>query len=154
MKQAQKRVTQQMDRDRDVARQLVADGKRDRALLLLKRKKRMEQSLFDLDGKLEVLEKMVSDIEFSQIELKLIDGLKTGNTALKHLNQLLSVENVQSIMDETRESADRQKVRSFLSMQTGGSNSCLSVCRKSLICLWMHHSRQRMRRIWSRSCSN
>lgn len=94
-----------------MARQLVADGKKDRALLLLKRKKRMEKTLLELDGKLEVLEKMVSDIEFSQIEMKLIDGLKTGNTALKQLNQLLNVENVQSILEETKESAQRQKVR-------------------------------------------
>ena len=110
MKQSQKRVTRQMDLDRDVARQLVSDGKKDRALLLLRRKKRMEKTLLDLDGKLEVLEKMVSDIEFSQIELKLVDGLKTGNEALKQLNQLLSVEDVQSILQETQESAERQQV--------------------------------------------
>lgn len=111
MKQAQKRVTLQMDKDRDVARQLVADGKKERALLLLRRKKRMEKSLMDLDGKLEVLEKMVADIEFSQIELRLIDGLKTGNEALKQLNQLLKVEDVHAILQETKESAEQQKVR-------------------------------------------
>lgn len=110
MKQAQKRVNQQMEKDRQVARQLVVDGKRDRALLLLKRKKRMEKTLLDLDSKLELLEKMVSDIEFAEIEIKLLDGLKTGNSVLQQLNQLLSVENVHSILQETKESADRQKV--------------------------------------------
>ena len=132
MKQAQKRVGQQMDQDRDVARKLIAAGKKDRALLLLKRKKRMEKSLLDLDGKLEVLEKMVSDIEFSQIEMKLIDGLKTGNTALKQLNQLLNIENVQSILEETKESADRQKVRSLRELKQ--FSICEFVIRKSLIC--------------------
>lgn len=110
MKQAQKRVNQQMEKDRQVARQLVVDGKRDRALLLLKRKKRMEKTLLDLDCKLELLEKMVSDIEFAEIEMKLVDGLKTGNSVLQQLNQLLNVENIDSILQETKESAERQKV--------------------------------------------
>ena len=80
----------------------------------------MEKTLLDLDGKLEVLEKMVSDIEFAQIEVKLIDGLKSGNEALKHLNQLLSVENVEEILSETKEAAERQQEISNL-LVAGGS---------------------------------
>ena len=109
IKQTQKRVTTQMDKDREVARKLLQDGKKDRALLMLKKKKRMEKSILDMDNKLEVLEKMVADIEFSQIELQLVDGLKTGNEALKQLNSILSIENIESILDETKESAQKQK---------------------------------------------
>lgn len=109
-----------MEQEREFARKLVSDGKKDRALLLLKKKKRMEKTLLDLDGKLEVLEKMVSDIEFAQIEIKLIDGLKSGNEALKHLNQLLSVENVEEILSETKEAAERQQEISNL-LVAGGS---------------------------------
>jgi charged multivesicular body protein 6 len=116
MKIAQKKVILQMEKDREVARRLIQEDKKDRALLLLKRKKRMEKSVTDIDNKLEILEKMVSDIEFSQIELRLIEGLKTGNEALKHLNSLISVESIESILGETREADQKQKEISDLLM--------------------------------------
>ena len=109
IKQTQKRVTIQMDKDKELAKKLISENKKDRALLLLKRKKRMEKSILDMDSKLEVLEKMVSDIEFSQIEVRLLDGLKAGNEALKTLNSLMSVEDIESILEETREAAQKQK---------------------------------------------
>lgn len=98
-----------MDKDKELAKKLISENKKDRALLLLKRKKRMEKSILDMDSKLEVLEKMVSDIEFSQIEVRLLDGLKAGNEALKTLNSLMSVEDIESILEETREAAQKQK---------------------------------------------
>jgi len=108
IKQTQKRVEVQMSRDREVAKRLLHEDKKDRALVMLKKKKRMEKSMLEMDNKLEVLEKMVADIEFSQIEMQLVDGLKTGNEALKHLNSILSIENIEEILEETRESAAKQ----------------------------------------------
>lgn len=98
-----------MSKDRDVAKRLIQEGKKERALLLLKKKKRLEKSMIDMDNKLQMLEKMVADIEFSQIQLKLVEGLKTGNEALKHLNTLLAVEDIESILEETREASQKQK---------------------------------------------
>ena len=106
----QKRITKQMDQDKDVARQLLNDGKKDRALLLLRKKKRMEQKLTTLDSQLANLEQMVADIEFAQIEIQVVDGLKVGNEALKELNQLLSIESIETILEETHEAAAKQKV--------------------------------------------
>ncbi|KAG8036069.1 hypothetical protein G9C98_004648 [Cotesia typhae] len=52
---------------------------------------------------------MVHDIEFAQIETKVIDGLKIGNSALKMLHNVLSIDEIEKVMDETREGLEKQK---------------------------------------------
>lgn len=45
--------------------------------------------------------------------IQVIDNLKTGNEALKVINALLSIEDVEKILEETSEAAEKQKVISF-----------------------------------------
>jgi len=78
--------------------------------LLLRKKKYQEQQLSKADGMLENIEKMTQDIEFIQVEMKVLDGLKVGNTALKQLNAVLSIDEIEKIMDETKEGIDKQRV--------------------------------------------
>lgn len=80
-----------------------------RALLLLRKKRFQEQILSKTDGQLENLERMTHDLEFAQIEMKVVDGLKVGNTALKQLHALLSIDDIEKVMDETREGVEKQK---------------------------------------------
>lgn len=80
-----------------------------RALLLLRKKKFQEQVLSKTDGQLENLERMVHDIEFAQVELKVVDGLKVGNAALKKLHSLLSIDEIEKVMDETKEGLEKQR---------------------------------------------
>lgn len=80
-----------------------------RALLLLRKKRFQEQVLSRTDGHLENLERMTHDLEFAQIEMKVVDGLKVGNNALKQLHALLSIDEIEKVMDETREGIDKQK---------------------------------------------
>jgi len=80
-----------------------------RALLLLRKKKYQEQVLSRADGQLENLERMVHDLEFAQVEMKVVDGLKIGNTALKQLHALLSIDEIEKVMDETKEGMEKQR---------------------------------------------
>lgn len=50
---------------------------------------------------------MMHDVEFAQIELKVVEDLKVGNTALKKLNDLLSVDEIEKVIDETREGIEK-----------------------------------------------
>lgn len=52
---------------------------------------------------------MIHDLEFAQIETQVIDGLKVGNSALKQLHALLSIDEIEKVMDETREGIEKQK---------------------------------------------
>ncbi|XP_003699565.1 vacuolar protein sorting 20 [Megachile rotundata] len=109
IKQYQRRIEQSLEKERLLAKKLVQNGQKDRALLLLRKKKFQEQVLSKTDGQLENLERMVHDIEFAQVELKVIDGLKVGNAALKKLQDLLSIDEIEKVMDETREGIEKQK---------------------------------------------
>lgn len=80
-----------------------------RALLLLRKKKFQEQCIVKAEGQLENLERVVHDIEFAQIETTVIDGLKVGNEALKKLNDMLSIDEIEKVMDETREGIEKQQ---------------------------------------------
>lgn len=44
---------------------------------------------------------------------QVIEGLKVGNVALKKANELLNIEQIEQILDETKEGIDKQKVNLF-----------------------------------------
>lgn len=62
------------------------------------------------DGQLENVEKLTHDIEFAQVELEVVKGLKCGNEALKKVNDALNIEDIEAILDETREGIEKQNV--------------------------------------------
>ncbi|KAK9310085.1 hypothetical protein QLX08_000388 [Tetragonisca angustula] len=109
IKQYQRRIEQNLEKERLLAKKLIQNKQKDRALLILRKKKFQEQILSKTDGQLENLECMVHDLEFAQVELKVVDGLKVGNAALKKLNDLLSIDEIEKVMDETREGIEKQQ---------------------------------------------
>lgn len=51
---------------------------------------------------------MTHDIEFAQIEQTVLEGLKNGNAALKKMHDALDIDEIERIMDETREGVEKQ----------------------------------------------
>ncbi|XP_072377599.1 charged multivesicular body protein 6-A-like [Diabrotica undecimpunctata] len=118
LRQYQKRVELSLGKDKDIAKKLLNNGQRDRAKLLLKKKRYQEQLLSKLDVQLDNLDKMASDIEFAQLETQVVSGLKAGNEALKQINDSLKIEDIERILDETREGIDKQnEINELLSGQ-------------------------------------
>ncbi|EDW91805.1 charged multivesicular body protein 6-A [Drosophila yakuba] len=109
LKQYQKRIETQLENDRLLARKCLQQGRKDRAKLLLRKKKYQESLLTNADKQLENLEKLAADIEFAQVEMKVLDGLKAGNAALKKVHEMLDIDEVERIMDETREGIEKQQ---------------------------------------------
>lgn len=70
LKQYQRRIEQNLEKDRQLAKKLLNEGKRDRARLLLKKKKYQENLLQNTDNQLEKLEQLTHDLEFAQIEVQ------------------------------------------------------------------------------------
>ena len=62
-----------------------------KAKLLLKKKRFMEGLLANTDTQLENLQQMVDTIEFTQIEVKVVEGLKQGNEALNQLHKVYTL---------------------------------------------------------------
>ncbi|XP_048871827.1 charged multivesicular body protein 6 [Brienomyrus brachyistius] len=109
LKQYQKKITLQLEKERLLARQLLKDGKKEKALLLLKKKRYQDQLLEKTENQIGNLERMVQDIEFAQIEMKVIEGLKIGNDCLKKMHEVMSIEEVERIMDETQDAIEYQR---------------------------------------------
>ncbi|GFR17220.1 charged multivesicular body protein 6 [Trichonephila clavata] len=109
LKQYQKRILNNLEAERKIAKQLLQDGRKEKAILLLRKKRFMEQMLTKTDGQLINLEQMCHDIEFAQIERQVLEGLKVGNESLKSLHEMLSIEDIERIMDETHEGIEKQQ---------------------------------------------
>lgn len=109
LKQYQKKIQLNLEKERQLAKKLLQEGKKNKAKLLLKKKRYQEQTLERTDNQLENLEKMVQDVEFAQIQLQVADGLKQGNEALKKMHEIMSIEDVEKIMDETKEGIEYQR---------------------------------------------
>lgn len=76
----------------------------------MKKKKFFEQNLEKTDGQLDNLDQMVHNIEYTQIEHQVVDGLKVGNDCLKKLQQMMSLDDIEQIMDDTKDAIDYQNV--------------------------------------------
>lgn len=107
--QYQKRVEENIKKEHELAKQLISQNMKTRALLLLRKKKFQEQLLSKTDSQIENIESMVHGLEFAQIEMKVIDGLRIGNSALSKLHEVLSIEEIEKVMENTQEGINKQR---------------------------------------------
>lgn len=114
----QRRTESELARNTELALKLYQSGLKDRAIIVLKRKKMMEDILTRTDKQLETLEQLVSDIEYTQIEVSVVEGLKVGTEALKQLNSLMNVDDIQQMMEDNAEAAEKQREISAILQQS------------------------------------
>ena len=134
LKQYQKRILGVLEKDRELARKLLKEGKKDRAKLLLRKKKFQEGLLEKTDGQLDNLERLVHDIEFSQVQKQVIDGLKEGNVALEKANAMFSIDEIEDILADTQEASEKQReITDLLSGQLTQVNNCFIYHPKSIV---------------------
>ena len=116
--------------EHEIAKQQLAAGHKDRALIALRRRQYQEGLLTKTDGQLENLEQLVytqvldfqphthprivqvSTIEFSLVEVSVLHGLKQGNAVLKEIHKELNLESVERLLEETAEAREYQRVSS------------------------------------------
>lgn len=113
-----KRTESDLEKNAELALNLFQNGMKDRAIIVLRRKKMMEDILSRTDKQLETLEGLVSDIEYTQIEVSVVEGLKVGTDALKQLNNLMNIDDIQQMMDDNAEAAEKQREISAILQQT------------------------------------
>lgn len=106
--QYQKRINAVIERETAVARQLLAAGKKNRAILALKKKRYQEQMLSKSESMLTSIQEMITGLEFAQMEKQVFEGLKQGNEVLQELHREMSIEDVERIMEDTQEAVAYQ----------------------------------------------
>uniref|UniRef100_A0A914IC37 Uncharacterized protein n=1 Tax=Globodera rostochiensis TaxID=31243 RepID=A0A914IC37_GLORO len=109
LRQACQRYERNVAKDAERARALLRDGRKDRALLLLKRKRYQETMINRVSGYIEQVERMITDVEMARINKDVFDNLRLGNEALKALNETISLDEVERIMEEGREAQEFQE---------------------------------------------
>ncbi|KAN0125061.1 vacuolar protein sorting-associated protein 20 [Russula decolorans] len=109
LKQYQKKIQVILEREHEIAKQHLAAGHKDRALVALRRRKYQEGLLVKTDSQLVALEQLVSTIEFSLVEVSVLHGLKQGNEVLKEIHKELNVESVEKLLEETAEAREYQR---------------------------------------------
>lgn len=82
LKQYQKKIWVQLEKDRQVAVNLLREGKKDKAKLMLRKKKFQESLLAKTYGQIDNLEQLVHDLEFAQIEQEVVKGLEVCITTI------------------------------------------------------------------------
>lgn len=109
--QYQRRITVLTDREREIAKEMLAKGDKPRALLALRRKKYQESLLSKTDAQLEQLEKLTSSVEFAQVQKDVVFGLQQGTQVLNEIHKEMGgIENVEKLMGETAEAIAYQQV--------------------------------------------
>jgi len=109
LKQYKKKCETMADTETRVAKELLAAGRKREALLALKKKKYQLALITRTEGQLSNVSEMIDSIEFTQLEVKVFEGLKQGNQVLRELQDQMKVEDVEKLMEEVAESNETQR---------------------------------------------
>ncbi|KAH6916839.1 Snf7 family [Coprinopsis sp. MPI-PUGE-AT-0042] len=109
LRQYQRKIQGVLDREQAIAKQHLASGQKDRALVALRQRKYQQSLLTKTDSQLENLEQLVSTIEFSLVEVSVLHGLKQGTEVLKDIHKEMNIESVEKLLEETAEAQEYQR---------------------------------------------
>jgi len=108
LKQYQKNLQATILKDKHLAKELLKQGRRDRAKLLLKKQKLTQSLLAKSEQQLDNVEELTQTIEFKQIEIKAMDSLKTASAQLQKLNNLYTLSEIEHILSDSSEGVEKQ----------------------------------------------
>ncbi|KZV45810.1 vacuolar protein sorting-associated protein 202-like [Dorcoceras hygrometricum] len=101
--QYQQQLVNVIEAEKQAAKDLLLEKKKDRALLALKKKKAQEELLKQVDAWLINVEQQVADVELASKQKTVFESLKAGNNAVKAIQSEINLDDVQKLMDDTAE---------------------------------------------------
>ncbi|KAL5753457.1 hypothetical protein ACOSQ2_023964 [Xanthoceras sorbifolium] len=116
--QYQQKLDAVIEAEKEAARDLIRQKRKDRALLALKKKKAQEELLKQVDAWIINVEQQLADIELASKQKAVFDSLKSGNDAIKAIQSEINLEDVQKLMDDTEEAkAYQDEINAILGEQ-------------------------------------
>ena len=94
---------------KDAVKECIKSKQRDKAMLALRKQKFLEKNLETGRGELLNLENLIINIENAQIQKNVYESLKQGNDFLKQMNQQITLDDVDKLMEETAEAIEYQQ---------------------------------------------
>ncbi|XP_062148598.1 vacuolar protein sorting-associated protein 20 homolog 2 [Alnus glutinosa] len=101
--QYQQQLDTVIEAEKQAARDLIREKKKDRALLALKKKKTQEELLKQVDTWIINVEQQLADIELASKQKAVFESLKAGKNAIEAIQSEISLEDVQKLLDDTAE---------------------------------------------------
>ncbi|KAL0432849.1 UNVERIFIED_CONTAM: Vacuolar protein sorting-associated protein [Sesamum latifolium] len=101
--QYQQQLEAVVEAEKQAAKDLLREKKKDRALLALKKKKVQEDLLKQVDAWLINVEQQLADVELASKQKAVFESLKAGNNAVKAIQSEINPDDVQKLMDDTAE---------------------------------------------------
>ncbi|ODV84177.1 hypothetical protein CANARDRAFT_182405, partial [[Candida] arabinofermentans NRRL YB-2248] len=92
-----------INREKEIAKKCIINNDKRKAMLALKKKKYQLNLLETIEKQSNILEELINTIEFKLIEKDVLYGLEQGNHVLKQLNNEMSIDKVEKIMDDSEE---------------------------------------------------
>ncbi|KAG6477022.1 hypothetical protein ZIOFF_066272 [Zingiber officinale] len=108
--QYQQQLEVVIEAEKQAARDLIREKRKDRALLALKKKKTQEELLKQVDGWLINVEQQLADVELASRQKAIFESLKAGSNAIKSIQSEISLEDVQKLMDDSAEAKAYQEI--------------------------------------------
>ncbi|KAL2242361.1 vacuolar protein sorting-associated protein 20 homolog 2 [Sesamum indicum] len=101
--QYQQQLEAVVEAEKQAAKDLLREKKKDRALLALKKKKVQEDLLKQVDAWLINVEQQLADVELASKQKAVFESLKAGNNAVKAIQSEINLDDVQKLMNDTAE---------------------------------------------------
>eukprot|EP00123_Amoebidium_parasiticum_P015419 comp22962_c0_seq1/m.36459 comp22962_c0_seq1/g.36459 ORF comp22962_c0_seq1/g.36459 comp22962_c0_seq1/m.36459 type:complete len:256 (-) comp22962_c0_seq1:410-1177(-) len=92
-----------IEREKELARQALAAGNKNKALLLLKKKRYQEGLLTQAEAQYANLDELVNSVEFAAMQKEVFARLKQGKDVLEALNKEMPIEDVERLMEDNAE---------------------------------------------------
>lgn len=113
LKRRLKQIETQEEKLKTMAKNIMTNNpnaqSKQKALLLLKKSKIQAASSEKISTMLDNVQTMTNEIESAEMNIKITNALKDGSSALKELQKLCSLEDVEKIMDDVQEGIDYQR---------------------------------------------
>ena len=111
-----KKLEQQIVKLDQDARNYLKSGNKKKALYTLRLKKLKIKSLHDVEQKILSLEKILLEIESTEMTQESLKAVQNGTNALNEMHRIMSVEDVEQIMADNEEALDEaNEIASLLS---------------------------------------
>ncbi|GJQ15936.1 hypothetical protein GpartN1_g7727.t1 [Galdieria partita] len=108
LQQYEQRLCDSLEKYVQIARRLVAENQRQRALVVLKLKHALQKSMEQAQNMRFNLEQVLSEIELKQVETDYLHKLRTGTKLLQNIQKNLSIDEIEHLLEETKEAIEFQ----------------------------------------------
>ncbi|KAK6464496.1 Snf7-domain-containing protein [Scheffersomyces coipomensis] len=123
LKQYQKKISIIIDKQSNLAKVAIQHKQLDRAKFYLRAKKQQESIISKTYNQLDNLEGLIGTIEFKLIEKDVLYGLQQGNDVLKKLNNELSIDKIDKVLDDLQDERVKvDEISDALGMGSGLTN--------------------------------